>query len=124
MPSYRQPFGLKWHIMRKSSPKEVTNALLRTLYCKQAMKNENYILDIAADLANVPVLLDGPAGVLKRIKSKFRFLTTGKAQRVELNPNLTRYDYSLQGDSQNIRLSFLFHGLSQRWYIDSVRPQF
>ena len=88
------------------------------------MKNENYILDIAADLANITVLLDGPGSVLNRIKHKFRFLTTGKAHRVELNPNLTRYDYSLEGDSQNIRLSFLFHTLSQRWYIDSVKPQF
>ena len=124
MPSYRQPLKHNLHIKRESCLQEVTKALHETLYCKRVMKNENYILDIAADLANITVLLDGPVGVLDRIKNKFRLLTKGTANRVELNPNLTRYDYSLEGDSQNIRLSFLFHALSQRWYIDSVKPQF
>ena len=101
----------------------VTKPIENTLISKQVMKYENNILDIAAELANHSTVQDGPSTILEKIKDKFKLSTVGKAIEVTLNPNLKRYDYNLGGATQKIRLSFLFHGLSQRWYVDSITPQ-
>jgi hypothetical protein len=86
------------------------------------MKTKNHILDLITEFADTPILSEGPNSVINKIKTKFRLFKKGESTMVKINSDISRLTYDL-GDSQsNIRLSFLFHSLSQRWYIESVRP--
>ena len=91
------------------------------------MQDQNNIHDIIAELAMVTDLPNGPTSVLERLKSWCLemgdkvVVSTGQA--FDLNNNLTRTKYSINYDSGVISLSFLFHKLSQRWYIDRLEPQ-
>ena len=86
------------------------------------MRLKNQILDLITELAETPILMEGPASVINNLKTRFSRLRIGQSSTVRVNSHLSRHTFDVEGDQSNFQLSFLFHNLSQRWYIESVNP--